>query len=131
MFRRGENNGESRAHILPGALRILRDDVRGESAGLPAAFAALSVYFFLCQFLLSRNHPNAHREDWRDMLLLDGAMLVFVLIVVAQGVWDIILSQGTGMLLSTCGGTYAGAVVASVTAKRTVAALKPGRGAES
>jgi uncharacterized membrane protein len=93
----------------------------GESAGLPAAFAALSVYFFLCQFFLSRNHADAHRKDWRVMLLLDGVMLVTVLIMVTGGNWDTILSQGIGALLSTCGGTYAGAVVASVTAKRTVA----------
>jgi hypothetical protein len=31
------------------------------------------------------------------------------------------LSQGPGILLSTCGGTYAGSVVASLTAKRTAA----------
>lgn len=93
----------------------------GETAGLPAAFAALSVYFFLCQFFLSRNHADAHRKDWRIMLLLDGVMLVSVLIMVAVEKWDVILSQGPGMLLSTCGGTYAGAVVASVTAKRTAA----------
>ena len=93
----------------------------GESAGLPAAFAALSVYFFLCQFFLSRNHPDAHRKDWRIMLLLDGVMLVTVLIMVAGGNWDTVLTQGIGALLSTCGGTYAGAVVASVTAKRKAA----------
>ena len=93
----------------------------GETAGLPAEFAALSVYFFLCQFFLSRNHPDAHRKDWRIMLLLDGVMLVTVLIMVKSENWDTILSQGIGALLSTCGGTYAGAVVASVTAKRTVA----------
>ena len=93
----------------------------GETAGLPAAFAALSVYFFLCQFFLSRNHPDAHRKDWRIMLLLDGVMLVLVLIMIKAENWDVVLSQGVGALLSTCGGTYAGAVVASVTAKRTVA----------
>ena len=93
----------------------------GESAGLPASFAALSVYFFLCQFFLSRNHPDAHRKDWRMMLLLDGVMLVLFLIMVKSGNWDTVLTQGIGALLSTCGGTYAGAVVASITAKRTAA----------
>jgi hypothetical protein len=31
----------------------------GESAGLFAAFTSLTVYFFVCQFLLSRRNVDA------------------------------------------------------------------------
>jgi hypothetical protein len=93
----------------------------GETAGGLAAFAAMAGYFFVCQFLLSRGHADAHRKDWRVMVALDAIPVVAILIMVAVEKWGVILSQGPGMLLQTCGGTFAGAVVASVTAKRTAA----------
>src|ERR1017187_9579561 len=37
----------------------------GKISGLPALYAARSAYFFMCQFFLSWNHPDAHRKDWR------------------------------------------------------------------
>jgi hypothetical protein len=93
----------------------------GETAGLPAMFAVMTMYFFTCQYFLSRSHADAHRKDWRIMLALDTIPVVAVLIMVAVEKWDVILSQGPIVLLSTFGGTFAGAVVASVTAKRTAA----------
>jgi hypothetical protein len=55
------------------------------------------------------------------MLALDAVVLAGLLIMVLVEKRDVILSQGPGILISTCGGTYLGAVVASLTAKRTVA----------
>ena len=93
----------------------------GETAGPVAGFVALAAYYCFCQFFLSRKNADAYREDWPVMLVLDAPVLVLVLIMVLVEKWDVILSQGPGMLLATCGGTYLGAVVASLTAKRTVA----------
>ena len=77
----------------------------GETAGFPAMFATIVMYFFTCQFLLSRGHADAHRKDWRIMLALDAIPVVAVLIMVAVEKWDVILSQGPIVLLSTFGGT--------------------------
>jgi hypothetical protein len=90
----------------------------GESSGLVAGFVTLGVYCFLCQFLLSRKNVNAYRKDWPVMLVLDAVVLVGLLIMVLVEKREVILSQGPGILLATCGGTYLGAVVASLTAKR-------------
>jgi hypothetical protein len=95
----------------------------GETAGLVAAFVSLAAYFCFCQFFLSRRNADAYRKDWPVMLVLDAVVLVGVLIMVLVEKWDVILSQGPGILISTCGGTYLGAIVASLTAKRTVARL--------
>ena len=92
----------------------------GETAGPVAGFVALAAYYCFCQFFLSRKNADAYRKDWPVMLVLDAPVLVLVLIMVLVEKWDVILSQGPGMLLATCGGTYLGAVVASLTAKRTV-----------
>jgi hypothetical protein len=93
----------------------------GEMAGLVAGFFALAAYFCLCQFLLSRKNADACRTDWPVMLALDAIVVVLLLIMVLVEKRDVILSQGPGILLATCGGTYLGAVLASLTAKRTAA----------
>jgi putative effector of murein hydrolase len=93
----------------------------GETAGLIAAFTSLAVYFFVCEFLLSRRNIDAYRKDWPFMLALDATPFVVVFIMVLVEKRAVILEQGPGILLSACGGTYAGAVVASITAKRMAA----------
>ena len=92
----------------------------GESVGVGAAFATLLVYIFLCQFLLSRGHADAHRGDWPVMLALDTPMLaiaIFVFLTEGRSVFE---NQIPGMVLSTCGATYAGAVAAAMMARRMV-----------
>jgi len=93
----------------------------GETAGLIAAFASMAVYFFVCEFLLSRRNVDAYRRDWPFMLALDATPFIMIFIMVLVEKPAVILSQSPGILLSTCGGTYAGAVVASLTAKRMAA----------
>lgn len=90
----------------------------GETFGLLAAFVALAIYFFLCQFLLSKRHADALREDWPVMLALDAAMLAsFALMLVLEKA-SVILSQGPGILFATLGGTCGGAAAASLCARR-------------
>jgi len=93
----------------------------GETAGLVLGFVALAAYCCLCQFFLSRKNADAYRTDWPVMLALDATELVLFVIMARGGDREAFLSQGPGILLATCGGTYLGAVVASLTARRTMA----------
>src|ERR1019366_8161910 len=77
--------------------------------------------YFVCEFLLWRRNIDAYRKDWPFMLALDATPFVVVFIMVLVEKRAVILEQGPGILLSACGGTYAGAVVASITAKRMAA----------
>jgi len=105
--------------FLLGVLSFLLAMFIGEGSGLPAAFATLAGYFFICQFLLSRGNPNAWRSDWRIMLALDAVTIIVVCIMVTAENRDVALAQAPGWLLSTCGGTFAGALAASLVARRT------------
>jgi hypothetical protein len=93
----------------------------GETVSPGAAFISMAVYFFVCQFWLSLGNLDAYRKDWPVMLALDATVFASVLIMVLVETRAVILSYGPGMLLSACGGTYAGAVAASLTARRTTA----------
>jgi hypothetical protein len=104
--------------LLLGLLSFFLMMVIGESVGLFAAFCSLTVYFFICQALLSRGNSDAVRSDWRLMLALNAVILLSVFIMVLVEKRQMILSQGSGLLLSCCGGTLAGAFAASVTARR-------------
>ena len=55
------------------------------------------------------------------MLALDAIWLAGLIVMVLKERRAVILSQGPVFLLATCGGTYLGAVVASLAARRTVA----------
>jgi len=90
----------------------------GETMGLFATFSALAVYFFICQFLLSRGNPDALRTDWRIMLALAAVPLVSVVIMTLVEDWSVILAQGPGILLASCGGTLVGAFSAARAARR-------------
>jgi len=89
-----------------------------EGAGLTATFIVMAVYFFVCQFFLSRGNPDALFKDWPIMLALDAVQLVMLILIVLLERLEVILSQGLGILLSCCGGTLAGAFVASMRARR-------------
>jgi hypothetical protein len=90
-------------------------------AGLIPAFMIIAAYFFICQFLLSRGHSEALRQDWPIMLALNAVPLLMVFGVVLAQTWPVIFSQGLGILLSCCGGTFAGALAASRAARRAKA----------
>jgi uncharacterized membrane protein YfcA len=87
-------------------------------AGLLAAFILVGAYFFICQFLLSRGNVNAYRKDWPIMLAMNATFLVIVVIMALVEKQEVVISQGPGFLISCCVGTYAGAVAASITARR-------------
>lgn len=88
-------------------------------AGLIPMFIVMAAYFFFCQFRLSRGHADAIRRDWPIMLALDAVPLLMVFGIVLAQTWPVILSQGLGILLFYCGGTFAGALAASRAARRT------------
>jgi hypothetical protein len=90
----------------------------GEMAGPIPGFILVAAYFAVCQFLLSRGHADAYRKDWWIMIALDATVLAAVFVMVLVEKRDVILSQGPAILLSCCGGTYAGAVAASLGARR-------------
>jgi hypothetical protein len=90
----------------------------GETMPLFVALILMAAYFSICQFLLSRGKVDAYRKDWPVMLALDATVFVLVTIIALVEKREVFLSQGLGLLLSSCGGTYAGAVVASLIARR-------------
>jgi hypothetical protein len=90
----------------------------GEPKGLLVTFAALAVYFFVCQLLLSRGNPDALRTDWRVMLALGAVPIVIVAGQALAEKRDVLLSQGIGILLACSGGILAGAFAASRAARR-------------
>ena len=69
----------------------------GETVGLFAAIVTSAVYFFVCQFLLSRGNVDAYRKDWPVMLALDATVLISVTIMVLVEKWDVALSRGPGV----------------------------------
>jgi hypothetical protein len=78
-------------------------------AGFYATFLLLAACFFICQFQLSRGQANVFRQDWPIMLALNAIPLLQVIIM---AIGDDV-PPGLGVLLSCCGGTFAGAVVAA------------------
>ncbi len=87
-------------------------------ANAEVGIATLAGWFFASQLLLSRGNPNAHRTDWTIMLALDGAWLLAMVAMVFAERLAVIITQGPVILVCVCGGTYAGAYVASVLARR-------------
>ena len=95
------------------------DNIFGAIAAFIATFILMAAYFFICQFLLSRGNPHAFCKDWPIMLVLNATIIVvlFVSVLVEkQGVVFLILALG--ILLTCFAGTIAGAVVASLAARR-------------
>jgi uncharacterized membrane protein (UPF0136 family) len=95
------------------------------NAGLFVAFVVMFVYFFACQFFLSRGNPNAHRKDWPVMLALDVVwMAAFIGMVLAER-REVVIAQGLGILVSCIGATWAGAFAASMKARRRGKQTRP------
>jgi len=92
----------------------------GESFGPMAAFIALAVWCFVCQFLRSRGDSEAHRGNWRGMVLV--AALPIVLAVL-----NLLFERGSGraqgpfILVFGLAGVYAGAYTAALLARRKAA----------
>ncbi len=91
------------------------------NVGLVAAFIIMAAYFFICQFFLSRGHPDAFLKDWPIMLALDALLLVVLIPMVLLERLEVVLAQGLGILFFCCGGTLAGAFAASKAARRKAA----------
>jgi hypothetical protein len=81
-------------------------------------FPLMAAYFFICQSFLSRGHPKAYRRDWPIMLALDAVLILTVVISVFVEKREVVLTQSLGILVSCCGGTFAGALAASIKARR-------------
>jgi hypothetical protein len=90
----------------------------GENVGLAVAFILVAAYFFICQFFLSRGNPDAFLKDWPIMLALDAVLLLGLIPMALLETQEVVLAQGSVILLSCCGGTLAGAFVASKAARR-------------
>src|SRR5512142_2862784 len=86
----------------------------GEGIGDAAGWVFTAIYYFVCQFFLSRGHERAY-GDWSVMLTLDASSLVLILLNLAQG--------GPGFrgnlawLFCLLGGTFAGAIAAALAAR--------------
>jgi hypothetical protein len=88
------------------------------NAGLVLMFILMAAYFFLCQFRLSRGNPNAYRKDWPVMVALDATWIIAGFIMIMSEKREVVLSQGLEILVSCFGATWAGALAASVRARR-------------
>ena len=93
----------------------------GENVAWAVWFILMFAYFFICQFFLSRGNPNAFLKDWPIMLSLDAVLLLALIPMVILETQEVVLTQGSVILLSCCGGTLAGAFVASKAARRKAA----------
>lgn len=87
------------------------------NVGLFITFVVMLAYFFTCQFFLSRGNPDAHRKDWPVMVALDAVLLLLLIPMVVLERGAAVLAQGLGILVSCCGGTWAGAFAASLRAR--------------
>jgi hypothetical protein len=112
--------GKALIAILLGVVSFVVMMGVGEGMGMVPALIAAGAFLFVCQLLLSRGHVDAHWRDWRIMLALAAPILVAVFLMVLLERREVVLSQGPVFLL-LCVFIYAGAVVASLAARRTAA----------
>jgi hypothetical protein len=90
---------------------------RGD-AGVIEAFIYIGAFLFICQFFLSRGNRDAYRRDWLMMLALNAPFLLVLGVTVFTEKPSLILAYSLGILFFCCGGTFAGAVAASLWARR-------------
>jgi hypothetical protein len=92
----------------------------GESFGPMAACIPFALWCFLCQFLRSRGDAEAHRQNWRGMVLV-------AVLPIGLATLNLLLERGPGraqgLLILVFGlpGVYAGAYTASVLARKRAA----------
>jgi hypothetical protein len=96
----------------------LADHLLGDIAALIVIAILMLTYFFICQFFASRGNPHALRKDWPLMLALGAGAIVVALITALAEKREVFLTQGLGFLLVWLVGTFAGAVAASLAARR-------------
>ncbi len=95
------------------------DNIFGDIAAPIATLILMAAYFFICQFLLSRGNPHAFLKDWPIMLVLNAAIFVVLFVsVLVEKQGAVFLVQALGILLACFAGTFAGAFVASIKARR-------------
>ncbi len=90
----------------------------GESVGMVPALVFVAAYYFVCELFLARGQARAYATDWATMLALNGSTFLIAIITVAGEKRDVLVNQTLPLLLCTVGGTYAGALVASLGARR-------------
>jgi len=95
-------------------------------AAITAGYAAIIVsvivmiaYYFICQFFLSRGHPNALFKDWPIMLALGAAGLVISIIEASNKSLEGFLTWVLGFLIVCFAGILGGAFAASRQARGT------------
>ena len=92
----------------------------GESFGPMAAFIALAVWCFVCQFLRSRGDSEAHRRNWRGMVLV-AAVPIVLAVLNLLGERGSARAQGPFILVFGRAAVYAGAYMAALLARRKAA----------
>lgn len=106
--------------VILGVIPVLAFVFFGEwlsaKLGPISSLGLLFVYFFICQFLLSRGHLDACRKDGAVTIALDIAWIVFMIITLAGK--RLTVPWGIGFILSCIVGTWAGAAAASIGARR-------------
>ena len=115
--------------LLLGLVGFMLTWVTGSSGGWRAVCITQAAWCFVCQFLLSWGNVNAYRTDWASMLALNAPVLLLVLGGIVAGALQVLaktsgwngLGESALLLLTICGGTYAGAGLASVLARLSVA----------
>src|ERR1039457_4256320 len=80
----------------------------GESFGPMAAFIALALWCFVWQFLRSRGDSEAHRLNWRVMVLV-AALPIVLAVLNLLGERESGRAQGPFILVFGLAGVYAGA----------------------
>jgi len=88
------------------------------NAGFIVTFILMAAYFFICQFRLSRGNPSAYRKDWPVMFALDAVWIISFIVMILVEKRAVVLGQGLPILVTCLGGTWAGAVAASLKARR-------------
>src|SRR5512141_600867 len=104
---RAESEGPMRKHVIAvvaGIASFLPLMFLGETIGGAWAFAFMAVYFFVCQFFLSRGHKRAY-ADWSLMLALDAFTLLLVFFLADGRLGS---SDNRHLLFCALGGTLAG-----------------------
>ncbi len=89
----------------------------GESLGMLPAFVFVAAYYFVCELFLARGRARAYATEWATMLALDASTFLVAIITVAVENRGVLVSQTLPLVLCTVGGTYAGAVLASLAAR--------------
>ena len=90
----------------------------GERFGLILGLIALAAWSGACQFVRSCGDSEAHRRNWRGMLLVAALPIVIFVLMVLREPRAVVFVQASGILIAGLGGTYFGAFAAVRLARR-------------